>query len=102
MYIAMNRFQIVPGEEAAFEKVWQERDSQLERVPGFVDFKLLKGAPTDSHTLYASHTIWQNHDAFEAWTRSEAFRRAHEGAGDRRQLYLGHPVFEGFDVVQQS
>lgn len=101
MYIAMNRFKIVPGEEDAFEQVWKERDSRLEEVPGFVEFRLLKGPTNDDHTLFASHTIWQNYDAFEAWTKSEAFRRAHEGAGDRRKMYLGHPQFEGFEVVQE-
>jgi len=101
MYIAMNRFKIVPGEEDAFEQVWKERDSRLEEVPGFVEFRLLKGPANDDHTLFASHTIWQNYDAFEAWTKSEAFRRAHEGAGDRRKMYLGHPQFEGFEVVQE-
>lgn len=101
MYIAMNRFKIVPGEEDAFQKVWEERDSRLEEVPGFVEFRLLKGPKEEDHTLFASHTIWKDHAAFEAWTRSEAFRRAHEGAGDRRKLYLGHPQFEGFEVVQE-
>jgi heme-degrading monooxygenase HmoA len=101
MYIAMNRFKIVPGEEDAFQKVWEERDSRLEEVPGFVEFRLLKGPKEEDHTLFASHTIWKDHAAFEAWTKSEAFRRAHEGAGDRRKLYLGHPQFEGFEVVQE-
>lgn len=101
MYIAMNRFKIVPGEEDAFQKVWEERDSRLEEVPGFVEFRLLKGPKQEDHTLFASHTIWKDHAAFEAWTKSEAFRRAHEGAGDRRKLYLGHPQFEGFEVVQE-
>lgn len=101
MYIAMNRFKIVQGEEDAFQKVWEERDSRLEEVPGFVEFRLLKGPKEEDHTLFASHTIWKDHAAFEAWTKSEAFRRAHEGAGDRRKLYLGHPQFEGFEVVQE-
>ena len=101
MYIAMNRFKIVPGEEDAFQKVWEVRDSRLEEVPGFVEFRLLKGPKEEDHTLFASHTIWKDHAAFEAWTKSEAFRRAHEGAGDRRKLYLGHPQFEGFEVVQE-
>ena len=38
--------------------------------------------------------------AFEAWTRSEAFRAAHHGAGQNKPLYLGHPQFEGFEVRQ--
>ena len=37
---------------------------------------------------------------FEAWTKSEAFRLAHRGAGDNKPLYLGHPRFEGFEVLQ--
>ena len=35
MYIAMNRFKIVPGKENEFEKVWRERDTHLSEVPGF-------------------------------------------------------------------
>lgn len=51
--------------------------------------------------LYASHTIWANRAAFEAWTQSEAFRAAHRNAGgESRSLYLGHPEFEGFEVIQ--
>ena len=36
---------------------------------------------------------------FEAWTKSEAFRLAHKNAGSNKDLYLGHPEFEGFEVV---
>lgn len=60
MYIAMNRFKVAPGSEAAFE----------------------------------------------AWTRSDAFRAAHRNAGNagnagqNRPMYLSHPEFEGFEVVQ--
>jgi heme-degrading monooxygenase HmoA len=60
----------------------------------------LKGPEADDHTLYASHTVWQNRATFEAWTKSEAFRAAHERAGDNKPLYLGHPQFEGFEAIQ--
>ena len=50
--------------------------------------------------LYASHTIWRSQEDFEAWTRSEAFRLAHRNAGQTRVQYLGHPEFEGFEVIQ--
>jgi hypothetical protein len=43
MFIAMNRFRVAKGSEAAFEQVWLSRDSHLEKVPGFVEFHLLKG-----------------------------------------------------------
>ena len=100
MYIAMNRFKVLPGAEAEFESVWTSRDSQLRGVPGFVEFHLLRGPRRDDHQLYASHTIWHSHADFVAWTNSEAFRAAHRGASGSRPLYLGHPEFEGFEVIQ--
>jgi heme-degrading monooxygenase HmoA len=85
----MNRFKVIKGSEAAFESVWLSRDSHLDKVPGFVEFHLLKGAEADDRTLYASHTVWKNRATFEAWTKSEAFRAAHHKAGDNKPLYLG-------------
>lgn len=99
IYLAMNRFRIVPGKEDAFEAVWRERDTHLDKVPGFISFQLLRGPQTEDSTLYASHTVWRDHASFEAWTKSEAFRAAHKNAGDNRALYLGHPEFEGFETV---
>jgi heme-degrading monooxygenase HmoA len=102
MFIAMNRFRVKKGSEDAFEKVWLSRETHLDRVPGFVEFHLLKGPEGEDHTLYASHTIWQSKQAFEAWTRSEEFRAAHARAGNETTgpLYLEHPKFEGFEVKQ--
>jgi heme-degrading monooxygenase HmoA len=100
MFIAMNRFRVKKGSENDFERVWLTRDSHLDEVPGFVEFHLLKGPENEDHTLYSSHTVWQSRAAFEAWTKSEAFRRAHSGAGSNKPLYLEHPQFEGFEVRQ--
>lgn len=101
MYIAMNRFRVQTGSEKAFEDVWLGRDIHLNTVPGFVAFQLLRGPTGEDHTLYSSHTVWRSHADFEAWTRSEAFRAAHRDAGSNRPLYLGHPQFEGFEVIQE-
>jgi heme-degrading monooxygenase HmoA len=100
MFIAMNRFQVVKGKEADFEKVWQTRESYLDRMAGFVEFHLLKGPELEDHTLYASHTVWQSKAHFESWTKSEEFRAAHARAGNNvtGPMYLGHPKFEGFEV----
>jgi heme-degrading monooxygenase HmoA len=100
MFIAMNRFRVAKGSELAFEQVWISRDSHLDKVPGFVEFHLLRGPEAEDHTLYASHTVWENRAVFEAWTKSEAFRAAHSRAGDNKPLYLDHPQFEGFEVRQ--
>ena len=102
MYIAMNRFKVKKGSEDAFEKVWANRDSYLDRMDGFVEFHLLKGPEAGDHTLYSSHTVWQSFASFEAWTKSEEFRAAHARAGNETtgSLYLEHPKFEGFEVRQ--
>ena len=100
MFIAMNRFKVVKGEEKAFENIWLSRESHLGEVPGFVEFHMLLGPERDDHTLYSSHTIWSDKASFTAWTTSEQFRAAHGGTGQHKPLYLGHPEFEGFEVIQ--
>ena len=74
MLIAMNRFRILPGQEEEFERRWSERESFIADAPGFKMFLLLRG---DEPGEYISHSTWESREAFEAWTRSDIFRRAH-------------------------
>jgi len=99
VFLAMNRFKIALGFEDGFEKVWRERDSYLSEVEGFVSFNLMKGLATEEFVLYASHSVWQSKEAFEAWTDSEHFRKAHAQASAPKGTYLGHPDLELFDSV---
>ena len=99
MYIAMNRFKICLGREDDFETIWRHRETNLGSVPGFVVFHLLKGEKTDNYTEYASHSTWRSNADFKNWTKSEAFRESHKDAGQSKDMYLGHPIFEGFEVV---
>jgi heme-degrading monooxygenase HmoA len=99
MFIAMNRFKIAPGREGDFISIWKNRETYLDAVPGFREFHLLKGPTTDEYTLFASHSTWESRGAFEAWTKSEAFRQAHANAGGRKDMYLGPPQFEGFELI---
>jgi heme-degrading monooxygenase HmoA len=99
MFIAMNRFRVARGREGAFEELWRKRESYLDGVPGFREFHLLRGPSDGEGTLYASHSVWESRAAFEAWTESEAFRRAHAQARAPEGTVLGPPCFEGFEVV---
>lgn len=99
MFIAMNRFKIIPGYEEDFLEIWRNRKTYLDEVPGFKEFHLLKGPANDEFSLFASHSIWESKSAFEAWTKSEAFRKAHANAGNAKPVYLGRPEFEGFEVA---
>ncbi len=100
MFIAMNRFKIKKGREQDFIEIWKQRESHLEGVPGFRSFNLLQGPGFDDYTLFASHTIWESERAFEDWTQSEAFRKAHVRAGEKtKDIYLGPPQLEWFNAV---
>ncbi len=100
MYIAMNRFHVTPENAEAFEALWLGRDSHLKEMEGFVEFHMLRGPEKDGVILFASHTVWASEEAFRNWTRSDAFRAAHKGAGATSKLHEGTPVFEGFSTIQ--
>jgi len=101
MFFAMNRFKVVAGSEDEFETVWKNRDSRLHEMPGFVEFRLLRGATNEAegYTVYVSHSSWQSEEDFIGWTKSENFRQAHKNAGQNKVMYKGPPVFEGFNTV---
>src|SRR5690349_13888203 len=101
MFIAMNRFKVLKESTKDFEHVWLSRDTYLHELPGFIAFHLLRGPEREDHVLYSSHTMWRSYADFEAWTKSEAFRKAHARAGDQKPTTLGHPEFEGFQVLQE-
>ncbi len=100
MYIAMNRFKVALASQAQFETQWLSRESYLDQMAGFIEFHLLKGPDRGDHRLYSSYTLWATKADFEAWTQSEAFKRSHARAGVSQVSTLGHPEFEGFDVLQ--
>ncbi|CAH0299347.1 antibiotic biosynthesis monooxygenase [Roseomonas sp. CECT 9278] len=105
MFVASNRFRVIPSEAERFEQTWLTRETRLHEVDGFVAFHLLKGPQAEDHVLYASTTFWASKEAFEAWTRSDQFRRAHANAGAvgpsaPRPTMAGPSQFEAFEVLQ--
>ena len=98
-YIAMNKFKIILGQEHEFEQVWRIRETYLDEVKGFKEFHLLKGESNEEYTLYSSHSVWNSKNDFISWTKSESFKKAHKGAGKNKPLYIGHPIFEGFEII---
>lgn len=99
MFLAMNRFKIHKGFEEGFENVWRERESYLSEVPGFKQFALLRGESNEEYTLYASHSVWESRNAFDAWTQSDSFRKAHAQRSAPKGTYVGHPQLETFEQV---
>ena len=99
MFIAMNRFKISKNHCDDFEKIWRERDSYLETVPGFKSFNLLKSTEYEDFVLYASQSVWEDENAFTAWTKSEEFLLAHRQARAPKGTYVSHPELETFTSI---
>ena len=98
----MNRFSVAEGREDEFETVWRERDSYLHDVPGFQAFHLLRGEPKEGCTIFISKSKWDSRESFVAWTDSESFTKAHQQARTPKGVLLGHPNFEGYEVVLEK
>jgi heme-degrading monooxygenase HmoA len=99
VYIAMNQFQVQPERALEFEEHWRRRKTYLDEGPGFLRFALLRA---DEPGLYVSHSTWASREAFEAWTRSEAFRKAHAQARTPEGVLAGPPRLRTFEAVLEQ
>jgi heme-degrading monooxygenase HmoA len=92
VFAAMNRFKVLEGQEAAFEKRWAERESELKDMPGFVTFLMLRRDavnPDDGYN-YSTYTVWENRAAFDNW-RANGSKKAHAKAGEAEPMFEGRP-----------
>jgi len=96
MFIAMNRFQVVPGKEQDFERIWRERETYLRDVAGFVRFALLKSEMVPGE--YVSHSTWKDRESFMAWMNSEAFAKGHR-QGSLVGILEGPPMPAMYEAV---
>ena len=62
-------------------------------------FSLFRG---DEPGQYVSHSTWESREAFEAWTKSEAFRKAHAQARTPEGILVGHPRLELWEAVLEE
>ena len=73
----------------------QRQESQLDDVPGFIFMARLRG---DEPRVYINHSVWESREAFQAWTRSDAFKRAHAQGLPEGALAV-HPQAAFYEVV---
>ena len=98
MFIAINRIRVTRGEGGELEERFAQ-SSGIEALPGFIEFRLLKktwGHGDDGADEYLSMTQWASKQDFVAWTKSDAFKKAH--SGPRAKGVIGaQPA--GYEVV---
>lgn len=99
MFIAMNRFTVNSEYEQAFVSMWEERDSYLDGVRGFLKFHLLRGEEKEGATVYATHTMWSSETDFHNWIKSDEFKKAHQGQKPKPEFFAAPPKLEMFAAV---
>lgn len=101
MFIATNRIRVRENAGERLEKRFKERQG-VEKQPGFLSFELWKLDDVEEHAYeeYLVVTHWESKGDFQAWTDSDAFKKAH--SGPRAEFTLGHPEFKGYEVSQSS
>ncbi len=103
MIVVMNRIPVKREYWDAFEERFRTRAGEVDRFPGFIRNMVLRPA-TEENPYYIVMTFWESREAFEAWTQSEAFQRAHRRARENPQpeMFAGRNVFEMYEVVTDT
>ncbi len=98
--VKINAIEVDPERGPELEARFAQRASEVEQMPGFLGFELLR--PTENETRYFVYTRWASEEDFQAWVKSAAFTRGHaQASADRgadRPVAHGSSVL-GFDVV---
>ena len=99
--VKINAIEVGEGRGAELEKRFEARAKEVEQMPGFEGFELLR--PTEGETRYFVYTRWESEEAFQAWVNSAAFTRGHaQAAADRGEQPVAHGShLLSFDVVQK-
>ncbi len=79
MITVANRIQVNPDYAEAFEERFRNRAGFVDGMPGFISNQVLR--PTKPEDPYIVLTYWETKEAFEAWTKSDAFKQGHAKSG---------------------
>lgn len=98
MIAVANRIPVNPEHYEAFEKRFAERAGEVDHMPGFVAFRLLR--PTEEGQPYIVLTFWESHAHFKAWTESEEFKQGHARSSTLPEgTFTGRPTLEIHEVI---
>jgi heme oxygenase (mycobilin-producing) len=74
-FVAINVLTVPPDRRDTLEQRFAARAREVERMPGFESFELLR--PTEGLDRYLVYTRWDSEASFRAWLESDAFSRGH-------------------------
>lgn len=98
--VKINAIEVAPEMSATLEERFAKRASEVESMPGFEGFELLR--PVEGETRYFVYTRWESEEAYRAWVDSDAFKRGHAQARADEGKTVAHGAsLLAFEVVQK-
>ncbi|GAA0966274.1 mycobilin-forming heme oxygenase MhuD [Actinocorallia libanotica] len=91
--VKINALTVPEGMGPELEKRFAARAGLVEGSEGFEGFELLR--PTDGTDRYLVYTRWSSEEAFQAWTKSQAFSQGHAKAAADAQQNAGQGAGHG-------
>jgi heme oxygenase (mycobilin-producing) len=99
--VKINAITVEEGRGDALEERFANRAAEVERMPGFLGFELLR--PTEGETRYFVYTRWASEEHYRAWVESPAFTRGHaQAAAGAGGPVATHSQLLSFEVVQRT
>jgi len=81
-FFVFNNIPVSDEGRPIFEQRFLNRSREIEKMPGFLAFRLLRPIKSE---IYIVLTQWENKQSFDAWKQSSAFANAHAGGGSQVQ-----------------
>jgi len=105
MIVVMTRFNVNPEKKEIFEeRMANFGENGIENQKGFISLKVLSPKTFPSmppNNTYIIETVWEDMDSFIEYTKSEAFRKAHENPLPR-EVFLSPPSVEIYEVKKEK
>jgi heme-degrading monooxygenase HmoA len=98
--VKINAISVAEGKGPELERRFAERVREVEQMPGFLGFELLR--PVSGETRYFVYTRWRSEEDFQAWVGSDAFKRGHaQAARDRGTVAHGADLL-AFEIAESA
>ncbi|MFN2556308.1 MAG: antibiotic biosynthesis monooxygenase [Nitriliruptorales bacterium] len=97
--VKINALEVPSHQAKALEERFANRAGEVETLPGFEGFSLLR--PTDEGGHYFVVTRWRSEEDFQRWVRSPEFQRGHAQTSEHGPAAT-HSRLLSFEVVLES
>jgi len=96
-YVALSRFEVMPGWEDPVAEAFGDRPHHVENATGFVRLEVLR--PSDNAAEFWLLTFWTDEESFRNWHRSHDRKAAHAGMPPGLRLRPGSAELSSFELV---